>query len=178
MEKPFLSGSIKVDEESLKKIFIFNLNQTYSILLYLGDYLPILAKAACYGDLENVIEEFLSEVNIQSHRISDIFILLKEVPVEKNNFAVQKLLPFLVTEDADKAVDGLLKDLSLVFYLQRVVALKHSYFFILKSISNSLNNTNIKQYLQYNFKECEENQVLFKLIAKEYKESSINVFLQ
>ncbi len=176
MEKPFLSGNLKLDEASLKRIFIYNLNQVYPVLLHLADSLPILAKSIFYGDLHNAAEELLSEVKVQLDRVDAIFVHLKEVP--KNSNTPNDKIQFLTFDNEDELLDGLSKDLALVFYLQKIIAVKKNYFHILKSIGNSLNDINIKQYLQYSCDECEENQMIFRLIAKEYMESTINKFLQ
>jgi ferritin-like metal-binding protein YciE len=178
MEKPYLSGSIKLDELSLQKVFLYNLNQTHSILLHLAEHLPKLSAAIYYGDLQNAVEELSAEVKVQINRINDIYLLIKEVPVSNNRFNTSKLLPHLTPNYEYEPNDHLLKDLAFVFYLQGVVGIKINYFSILKSIANTLNNINIKQYLQYCFDECEDNQLILKLIAKEYMESTINVFLQ
>ncbi len=177
MEKPFLSGNLKLDEASLRKIFIYNLNKIFPILLYLKNTLPSMAHYSFYGDLQNVIEELLSEVHVQIERVNDIFTELKEVPVEENDPVNIKLLQILTCNNDYEPMDNLSKDLSLVFYLQRIIAIKTNYFYILKSISNSFNSINIKQHLQYSCDECKENKLLFRLIAKEYMETSINNFL-
>jgi hypothetical protein len=177
MEKPFLLGNLKLDEAALRKIFIYNLNKIYPILLHLENHLPELAGTTCYGDLQNAILELTSEVNIQATRIDDIFLQLKEVPVRKVSPATNCVLQVLVPDSGYSYLDGLSKDLSLVFHLQKVLNIKKNYFYILKSIAGSFNNINIKQHLQYSCDECEDNQLIFKLIAKEYMESSINPFL-
>lgn len=177
MEKPFLSGNLKLDEASLKKIFIYNLNQIFPILLYLKHTLPLMEKYIFFGDLQNVIDELLSEVQVQVNRVNEIFIELKEVPYEENDKVNIKLLQILAYNNESEPCDNLSKDLSLVFYLQRIIAIKTNYFYILKSISNSFNSINIKQHLQYSCDECKENKLLFRLIAKEYMETSINNFL-
>ncbi|MGI4020450.1 MAG: DUF892 family protein [Janthinobacterium lividum] len=177
MEKPYLSGNLKLDESSLKKIFLHNLNQTYSVLLHIADHLPKLAKVVYYGDLQNVVEELLSEVKVQINRLNEVFFHLKEVPAEKDNFHATKEFQFLTPEYEYEPADNLLKDLSFVLYLQRVIGIKVNCFYILKSIAHPLNNTNIKQSLMYSFDECSENLLMVRLIAKEYMESNINNFL-
>ena len=177
MEKLYLSGNIKVDEVSLKKIFIYKLNYIYLILDWLAENLPELAKAVAYGDLENAIEELTSEVKVQICRINEIFILLKEAPNKNNNPVTSELLQILTPDYTFETTDNLLRDLYFVFYLQKIIGIQKSYFYILKSISNTLNDINIKQYLQYSCDECDDNQIIFTLIAKEYMESTINTFL-
>lgn len=177
MEKPYLSGNLKLDEPSLKKIFSSNLNQTYSVLLHIAEQLPELAKVVYYGDLHNVVEELLSEVKVQIDRLNEVFFYLKEVPAEKTNFDATKELQFLTPEYGYEPADNLLGDLSHVLYLQKIIGIKISYFYILKSIAHPLNNTNIKQCLLHSFNECLENQLMVRLVAKEYMESNINNFL-
>lgn len=177
MEKPYLSGNLKLDESSLKTIFLHNLNQTYSVLLHIADQLPKLTKVVYYGDLHNVVEELLLEVKVQINRLNEVFFHLKETPAEKNNFDNTQELKFLTPEYNYEPTNNLLRDLSFVLYLQRIVGVKINCFSILKSIAHSLNNINIKQCLLYNFDECTENQLMLRLIAKEYMESNINNFL-
>ncbi|RYY07435.1 MAG: hypothetical protein EOP43_03280 [Sphingobacteriaceae bacterium] len=177
MEKPYLSGNLKLDESSLRKIFSYNLNQTYSILLHIEDQLPKLAKVVYYGDLHNVVEELLSDVKIQINRLDEIFFHLKEVPTEKNNPNFSEKFQFITPEYEYEPVDNLLRDLSYVLYLQKIIGIKTNCFFILKSIAHPLNNINVKQCLLYNFDNCKDNQLMIRLVAKEYMESNINNFL-
>lgn len=178
MEKPYLSGNLKLDEDALRKIFICNLNQIYLILLCLTECLPVIAKAACYGDLENVINELLQEVKMQLFRINDIFIQLDLPPNEKCPSATNKIWQMLVHQYEYEQMDNLSKDLSIVFHLQKILTIKENYFQTLKSIANSLNSINIKQHLQYSCDECRFNKETITLVAKEYMESSINTFLK
>lgn len=178
MEKPFLPGNLKLDEASLKRIFLYNLNHIYPILLHLKESLPLLAKAACYGDLQNVIEELVSETKVQLGRVNDIFVQFKEIPVEKNQSDISNMLQALTPDQEHELFDELSKDLLLVFYLQKVIAIERNYFYILKSIATLLNSAMIKQYLQHSYDECEDNQTILRLIAKEYMDSTINTFLQ
>ena len=178
MEKPFLSGNLKLNEDALKKIFLYNLNQIHPILLQLKNILPELAKATNFGDLQNVVDEFLLEVKSQTIRVDEIFKQLNEIPTERYSYTTKQLLQTLEHKHEYEQMDNLSKDLSLVFHLQKVVLIIKNYFHILKSIANSLNSLNIKQNLQYSYDECEDNQIMFTLLAKEYMESSINTFLR
>jgi len=179
MEKPFLLNNLKLDEEALRKIFVFNLNQIHLILLYLTECLPLIAKATCYGDLENIInEEILSDVKVQLFRISDIFMQLNIVPNQNCPSKLNELLPNLNYKYEYEQMDSLSKDLSIVFYLQKLLSIKENHFQILKSIANSLNSINIKSYLQYNCDECKNNKEMLTLVAKDYIESNINTFLR
>lgn len=177
MEKPFLSGNLKLNEDALKKIFLYNLNQVYLILLRLSEVLPQIAKSTCFGDLENVIDQLLVEVKFQIIRVEDIFKQLNKVPMKKYSRDTEEILKLLTQKYEYEQIDNLSKDLSLVFHLQKVVLIMKNYFYILKSIDSSLNSLNIKQYLQYSYDEYEDNRTTFMLIAKEYMESNINNFL-
>lgn len=177
IEKPFLCGNIKLDEAALQNAFIYNLNQIHPVLLHLIDHLPALANATCYGDLQNAIQELLSEVVIHLNRINTIFLQLKTVPENKKSLMLVRVLEVLLPDEEEQLPDNLSKDLFLVFHIQKILNVKKNYFYILKSIAGSLNNIDIKMYLQYCCDECEANQLTFKLIAKEYMESSINTFL-
>lgn len=177
MEKPFLCGNIKLDEAALRRAFLYNLNKIHPVLLHLVDHLPGLADESCYGDLQNAIQELLAEVIIHLKRINTIFLQLKTVPENKKSLLLIRVLEILLPDDEQLPDDHLSKDLFLVFHIQKILNIKKNYFHILKSIAGSLNNIDIKKYLQYCCDECEDNQLIFKLIAKEYMESSINTFL-
>ncbi|RYY07308.1 MAG: DUF892 family protein [Sphingobacteriaceae bacterium] len=176
MDKPYLNGTIKLDELALRKTFIYNLNKINPILTQLTLQLPHLAKASYYGDLQNAITELLAEVKVQVNRIEIIFKELRVIPDQKISLVLSYTLKSLLADKND-LTDNLSKDLYLVFHIQKLLSIKKSYYSVLKSIAGSLNNIDIKQCLQYNHDECEDNQVIFKLIAKEYMESSINHFL-
>lgn len=177
IEKPFLYGNIKLDETALRSAFLYNLNKIHPVLQHLVEHLPGLANETCYGDLQNAIQELLSEVIIHLNRINTIFSQLKTVPDNKKSLAQTRILEILLPDREEYLSDHLSKDLFLVFHIQKVLNIKRNYFYILKSISSSLNNIDIKKYLQHCYDECEDNQLMFRLIAKEYMESSINTFL-
>ncbi|MGI4751540.1 MAG: DUF892 family protein [Janthinobacterium lividum] len=178
MEKPYLNGRTKLDELALQKAFIYNLNKIHPVLVHLTDQLPCLAEQSCYGDLQNAITELSEEIKVHVNRINTIFQELKEIPNTEKSIVITRILEVLLPDKKDHFLDNLSKDLHLVFHIQKILNLKRNYYFILKSIAGSLNNIDIKQYLQYSFNECESNQLMFKLIAKEYMESSINTFLR
>lgn len=178
MEKPYLLNNYKLDEFALKKVFLHNLNELYPVLLHLAESLPNLAQATCFGDLQNIIEQLSMEVNNQIIITYDIYTQLKEIPADPQNFADECIIQAKIPVFADELMDNLSKDLLIIFFLQKIIAVKRSYFYILKSIANCLHSTNIKEYLQYCFNECEDNIKLFQLVAKEYAESNINNFLK
>ncbi|RYE37036.1 MAG: DUF892 family protein [Sphingobacteriaceae bacterium] len=177
MEKPYLNNDIKLDEQALRKIFLYNLNKIYPVLLHLTYQLPCLADESCFGDLENALTELFMEVKLHVARINAIFDELKEVPKTEKSISVNKILEALLPDKGEYSFDNLSKDLHLVFHVQKILNIKRNYYSILKSIAGSLNNIDIKQHLQYNYDECESNQIMFKLIAKEYMDTSINTFL-
>ncbi len=177
MEKPFLCGNLQLNENSLNRVFLFNLNQIYSILQSLTQSLPILAEKTYYGDLQNVVEELLSEVYEQAGHVETIFLQLKEVPIKHCSPTANDIFQLANYYHEDENQHKLSNDLALVFHLQQILVVKCHYFHLLKSIANSLNDITVKENIQYCFDQCAENQTLFKLIAKEYMESRVNVFL-
>lgn len=177
MEKPFLCGNLQLNETSLNRIFLANLNQIYFILQSLTQSLPVLAAETCYGDLHFVVEELLSEVHEQIGCVEIIFLQLKEAPAKKSGTPVNIGLQAITQNQEDENQHNLSNDLALVFQLQQTLVVKNHYFHLLKSISNSLNNIIIKENIQYCFDQCAENQVIFQLVAKEYIESRVNIFL-
>lgn len=177
MEKPYLNNNTKLDEQALRKAFIYNLNKIHPVLLHLSTQLPCLADESCYGDLNNAITELSAEVKIHVIRINTIFEALSVTPNPKKTSVIIRTLKVLIPDRNDYLLDNLSKDLHLVFHIQKILNIERNYYSILKSIASSLNNIGIKQHLQYNYDECESNQTMFKLIAKEYMESSINHFL-
>ncbi len=176
MEKPFLCGNLKLNEQSLKQVFVFNLNQVYAVLKSLTQSLPILAGKTCYGDLQNVIEELLSEVYQQLGYVETIYWQLNKVPTATEGFQPVPISEIKICPVDENQTD-LSHDLSLVFHLQQVLVIKKYYFQTLKLISNSLNDIIIKENIQYCYNQCADNQTIFKLVTKEYMESSINAFL-
>ncbi len=177
MEKPYLNNNTKLDEQALRKAFIYNLNKIHPILIHLNSHLPCLADESCYGDLENAITELCAEVKVQVTRLDTIFTALCATPLDQKNIVITRTLNNLLPDKNRPFSDNLLKDLNLVFHIQKILNIEIYYYCILKSIASSLNNISIKQYLQYNSDECESNQTMFKLIAKEYMDSSIDQFL-
>lgn len=177
MEKPYLNGTIKLDESALQKAFVYNLNKINPVLLQLDEQLPCMAEESCYGDLQNAITELSTEVKNQINRVDTIFKKLRVIPNGKICTNMDFRLRALFPDKNNYLLDNLSKDLYLVFHIQEILSIKRNYYSILRSIAGSLNSIDINQYLQYSYDECEDNQNVFKMIAKEYMESSINTYL-
>ena len=72
------NGNQKMDEESLKKVFLMQLSNIYSIKTYLIANLPMMANSASFKDLKLAILENITDITLQLRRMDVIYKLIGE----------------------------------------------------------------------------------------------------
>jgi ferritin-like metal-binding protein YciE len=162
------NGHLKMDEASLKKVFIMQLSNIYCVRSYLIANLPIMAESASFVDLKNAILENVDEMKIQLLRIQKIYKIIGEEYSLQQCFGVR----FLTIEAyvAIKA-DGMTKleaDLAMLCYLNAIESLDISCYKALCDIAESLPQDDMRTLLKQNLDMAKDSKELYELISKEY----------
>ncbi|OKS85172.1 hypothetical protein RG47T_0616 [Mucilaginibacter polytrichastri] len=162
------NGHLKLDEASLKKVFLMQLSNIYCVRSYLIANLPIMAASASFNDLKNAILESVDEMKIQLLRMEEIYRIIGEEYAIKHCFGVR----FLTIEAyvAIKA-DGMTKleaDLAMLCYLNAIESLEISCYKALCDIAESLPEDDLRLLLKQNLDMAKDSKELYELISKEY----------
>jgi ferritin-like metal-binding protein YciE len=156
------------DPDKLESFFITHLNRVYCAKLHLAKRLPEIEDAANFTDLQNAIVETISIVEKQIARMREIYKLLNtEISIESH-----KGLTGLI-EDAFIAIqqqseDPLLRDMSILFYMQNIESVEMTSFQVLQIAAVKLKNEQIKQLLKENFEAAKADRSLLLFITAKY----------
>lgn len=162
------NGHLKMDEASLKKVFIMQLSNIYCVRQYLVDNLPIMAESASFNDLKHAILEQVDDIKLQLLRMQEIYKIIEE------DYSPQQCLGVrFLTIEAYVAIkaDGMTKleaDLSMLCYLNAVESLEISCYKVLCDIAESLPQDDMRLLLKQNLDMAKDSKELYELISKEY----------
>lgn len=162
------SKKIKLGSKKLKTFFIDHLNRIYSAKLHLIDRLPLLSNEAYFSDLQNAIAETVQNVEKQIARMEMIYALLDKEVAPANVLGLTSLV-----DDAFEAIqrqkgDAVLRDLSILFYLQNIESVEMASFQILQMAAVKIKNQQVVQLLKENYEEAKADRTLFLLISTKY----------
>jgi len=154
--------------ENLKTFFLDHLNHIYCAKSHLVERLPEIEEEAYFKDLKNAIIETKEDVERQIGRMDEIYKLMNA----KSSFGNCGGLIGMV-EDAFLAIQlqrksSILRDLSILFYLQNIESVEMSSFQILQVAAFKLKNHQVTQLLKENFDEAKGDRALLLLIAAKY----------
>jgi len=162
------NGHLKMDEASLKKVFIMQLSNIYCVRQYLVANLPVMAASASFTDLKNAILEQVDDIKLQLLRMQKIYQIIGE------EYSLQQCLGvrFLTIEAyaAIKAEDmsELEADLAMLCYLNAIESLEISCYKALYDIADSLPQDDLRLLLKQNLDMAKDSKELYELISKEY----------
>jgi ferritin-like metal-binding protein YciE len=154
--------------EKLKMFFLDNLNYVYCAKKHLVERLPEIQEEAYFQDLKKALAETREDVEKQISRIDEIFRLLNARTSFKNCNGM-----IAMVDDAFSAIQlqgrsTILRDLSILFYMQNIESVESSSFQILQVAAVKLKNSRIIQLLKENFDEAKADRALLLLIAAKY----------
>lgn len=152
----------------LRIFFLDHLNHIYCAKSHLVERLPEIEEEAYFKDLKNAIIETREDVEKQILRMDEIYTLLEA----KSSFGNCGGLIGMV-EDAFLAIQlqsksSILRDLSILFYMQNIESVEMSSFQILQVAAVKLKNNYVTQLLKENFDEAKADRALLLLIAAKY----------
>lgn len=154
--------------DNLRVFFLDHLNHIYCAKSHLVERLPEIEDEAYFKDLKHAISETREDVEKQIVRMDAIYSLMNS----KASFGSCGGLIGMV-EDAFSAIQiqgksSILRDLSILFYMQNIESVEMSAFQILQVAAVKLKNNQVMQLLKENFDEAKGDRALLLLIAAKY----------
>jgi len=156
-----------MDTETLRRVFIHNLNRIYFGKCYLDKNLGQLTTLASFPDLQLALEEFWEDIKKQIKRMDAIYELMAVTPSDKNCNPIKSIVKDKFCLD-DKQELPILTDIDIISYLQLLEHINITACRMLKLIASILENEQVEQLLTECFDESIDNDHLFLLISKEY----------
>lgn len=161
-------GGQKLDETSLNKLFLKQLDNIYCIKKQLLKILPSLADTASFPGLKAAIIENLDQIKMQVLRMDVIYKIYKAKYSEENCIGIKTLSLEAYVANRNSQLSDVERDLALLIHLHIIEGMETAYFDILKRIARNLENKDIEVLLEQNFETSVKNIKLYELIEKEY----------
>jgi len=155
-------------EGKLKTFFIEHLNSIYSAKSHLIDNLPSLGQTVDDKDLVMGIQETTENVKKQIARMEIVYALLDSPVPDRKTRGLKGLIDEAFLAIAKQGADTLLRDLSILFYLQNIENVEVASFQLLQMAAVKLENRQVGMLLKENFEEAKKNRTLLLLISAKY----------
>ncbi len=157
----------QADQSVFKQLFIHHLNRLYFGKTYLHRHMPYLTDLASFKALKLGLQEFGGDVEKQIARMSEIYQMLNEKPIEDNCNPLKAIVRDSFSLNEEQGFQQLV-DTDIMLYVQMLEHINITVYRMLKLIAQKLNYTQIMQMLIESFDESVDNDQLFKLIATEH----------
>lgn len=162
------NGHLKMDEESVRKIFLMQLSNIYSVKTYLADNLPVMAKSASFKDLERAILENVDDIRLQLLRMDVIYDMINETYHPRQCLGVRALTMEAYVISKAPGMSNLETDLSMLYHLNALESLEISSYTALHTLSLSMPHKDMTLLLKQNLDMAKDNKELYDMIIKEY----------
>ena len=162
------NGNQKMDEKSLKKVFLMQLSNIYSIKTYLVANLPAMANSASFNDLKLAILENISDIGLQLLRMDAIYKLIGEKYNQSQCLGVRALTMEAYVMSKAPGMTKLETDLYMLYHLNILLSLEISCFTSLHDIALSITPNELTVLLKQNLDIAKDNKELCEMITKEY----------
>jgi ferritin-like metal-binding protein YciE len=156
-----------LDPQSLKQVFIHNLNRVYFGKCYLDSKLGQLMQFASFTALQHAMQEFWDDVKRQISRMDEIYKLIDETPSDKNCNPIKSIVKDEFCLDEKHSIH-ILNDMDVIMYLQLLEHINITSCRMLIMVAKLLKYDEAQQLLKECFDESIDNDQLFLLISKEY----------
>ena len=154
------------DHLPLLNFFTFHLNRLYYAKSHLIGKLPEMQKLSRIPTLTAALEKMAEDLRLQVNRIELIFTLLDKGLDFDAALSINRMAE-CIYQDASKAGDGALGNLSILYYLEVLEGIEMSCFKLLRMAAVKLGNRQVKQLLQENYESAKDMRTLLLLIATE-----------
>lgn len=161
-------GGQKLDEASLNKLFLKQLDNIYCIKKQLLKILPPLAETASFPGLKAAITENLDQIKMQILRMDVIYNIYKAKYSDENCMGIKMLSLDAFASGQSQPLPDVERDFALLIHLHIAEGIETAYFDILKRIARNLENKDIEVLLDQNFETSVKTMKLYELIEKEY----------
>lgn len=164
----FNSGKLKLDKQSLKTLFVDQLNVVCCAKHNLIKNIPGLIDLPSFIDLKYAFEESMESSERQIKRLQEIFGHIKEEVSEERCQGMKAIIneAFCAIETTQEK--SVTRDLAMIFYAKIIEHIEIVSYRMLISIAATLEYTEIKNLLKESLDESKENDKLFMMIAREY----------
>ena len=162
------NGHQKIDQDSLQKIFLMQLNNIFCIKSYLVTNLPVMAAAASFIDLKNAIYENVDEIKVQLLRMEVIYAMIGETYDPQQCIAIRA---FTIEAYASSKLPGmspLETDLVMLYHLVALESLEQACYTTLHEIALSLPESDVALLLKQNLDMAKDSKELYTMIIREY----------
>jgi ferritin-like metal-binding protein YciE len=158
----------KIGSHRINVFFINHLNYIYSAKSHLQERLPELMDQATFTDLRNGIAETMIDVDNQMIRMNTIYALLETKQIINLSSGMVHMIEDAFTAIDKYGADVILRDLSMLFYLQSIESLEMASFRVLELASARFKDKQIKQLLKESYDEAKDDNALFLMITARY----------
>ncbi|MGF7081036.1 DUF892 family protein [Mucilaginibacter sp. UYCu711] len=162
------NGHLKMDNASVRKIFLMQLSNIYSIKTYLVANLPVMANSASFKDLEHAILESVDGIRLQLLRMDVIYRIINETYHPRQCVGVRALTMEAYVTSKAPGMSKLETDLYLLYHLNVVESLEISCFTALHTLALSMPEEDMALLIKQNLDMAKDNKELYEMIAKEY----------
>lgn len=162
------NGHLKMDQESIKRVFLLQLSNIFCIKSYLVENLPKMAKDASFNDLKLAILESISDIKIQILRMEQIYVIIGEKYSPHQCIGVKALTQEAFTAINKIGMSGLEKDLGMLIHLNTLESIEIICFNSLHTLAKSLPQDDLSTLLKQNLDMAKDSKELYELITKEY----------
>jgi ferritin-like metal-binding protein YciE len=162
------NGHQKMDQESLKKVFLLQLNNIFCIKSYLVINLPAMAESASFNDLKNAILESVDEIKLQLLRMDEIYRIIGESYSPRQCVGVRALTMEAYVASKAPGMSYLETDLTLLYHMYTLESIEIASFTALHDLALSLPQNDLSILLKQNLDTAKDNKELYELISREY----------
>ena len=162
------NGSLKLDEASLKKVFLLQLGNILCIKNYLIDNLPTMAETASFFNLKHAILETIDDIKLQILRMEVMYDLLEETYQPQHCIGIRALMMEGYAKSKSNDLSGLETDMMMLYHLNAVGNVEVSCFKFIADLAASLPNEGLTLLIRQNLDSAKDNKALYEMIAQEY----------
>jgi ferritin-like metal-binding protein YciE len=162
------NGHQKIEQESLQKIFLMQLNNIYCIKTYLVANLPVMAAAASFIDLKNAIVENVDEIKVQLLRMEAIYAMMGETYNPQQCIGIRAFTMEAYAASKLPGMTHLETDLIMLYNLVALESLEQSCYTTLHEIAKSLPESDVALLLKQNLDMAKDSKELYTMIIREY----------
>jgi ferritin-like metal-binding protein YciE len=157
-----------IKAEKLKAFFITHLKRVYCAKAHLQERMPEMKSYAHFTDLAHAISETLVDVEKQMGHLKEIFAFLEIEVGTENCEGIIDLIEDAFTAIYEEREDPEMRDLSILFYLHEIESIEMAAFKMLNMAAPFLEKKEIRQLLQENYDEAQEDLFLLRQITANY----------
>jgi ferritin-like metal-binding protein YciE len=157
-----------LDQAELKQFFISHLNRIYCAKNQLADKLPIIAGNTYSSDLRLAVSQAIDCVRVQTGRLEEIYARLDASYTPESCVGLLGFLDEAFQSIGPPLDRPLLRDLSILFYMQNIESIEMASFEVMTRVADKLNESRVAQLLRECHDEARQDKALLNSIAGQY----------